>query len=384
MTPVVIIYLALISISALVAGILAIAWHEFGRPRHALTWSIAFALAALMWALDLIDSPVGGPDIGTFGTPMLIVAGFASTVNTIGFRQRGGVREERGGLLAAAVVHAVLVVLLAAIGAPTAARAMPLSLFNAALFWLAATALVGRRRGERLAARAAQGGLLLLSLLNFAFLIGMGLTLAGHPSPFVANLGALTALMLPVLVTVIGLFTIILLVADLADQARRLAATDMLTGALNRRGFDEAARALIASVRRTGRSIALVVIDLDRFKAVNDRFGHPAGDRVLRAVCDCIGEGIGRRDLFARTGGEEFALIMTDVDLETARCAADVLRTQVAALDVELAEPYQVTASFGVTLLRDDDRGLGDMFRRADAALYRAKAEGRDRVVADP
>lgn len=380
MNPLASIPLALIAISAIVSLILAIAWREFGHPRHALTWSVAFGLATAMWALDLMWRSTHPVD-GAAGAPMLVLAGFASVLNTLGFRQRAGVREGRTALVAAGAVHAALVLVLASLGATAIARAMPLTLLNAAMFALAALALTGRRKSERAAARVAQGGLLMVSLLNFLFLGGMVAALGGAGQVDLTTLGLLTMLLMPSIITGIGLFTIILLTADLADQARRLAATDMLTGLLNRRGFEDAARALIVSARRNRRSIALVLIDVDRFKGINDRFGHPAGDRVLVAICETLSAGIGRRDILARIGGEEFALIMADVDPAAARCAAEVLRGAVAAMPAGVPEPLRITASFGVTGLHPDDRGLPELLERADAALYRAKAEGRDRVV---
>lgn len=377
-----VISIALILISATVALVLAVAWHEFGRPKHACTWAVAFGLSAVMWGVDLICR-IERPNDGAVGGSMLAIAGIATMLNTIGFRQRVGIHGNIAGLVGAALVNAVLVIGLGAIGAPASVRAMPFGLLNAAMFWFAAAALRGgRRKGERVAARAAQIGLLILSLINLVFLSGMLAALVDRPLFDLTRLGMLTILLMPGIVTGIGLFTIILLAADLADQARRLAATDMLTGLLNRRGFEEAGRALIASARRHGRSVAVVVIDVDRFKQVNDRFGHPAGDRVLCRLCGTIAAGIGRRDIFARIGGEEFALIMADVDLAAAECAAEVLRAAVAETVVDLATPLRVTASFGVAELRDGDSELADMVRRADEALYRAKETGRDRVVA--
>jgi diguanylate cyclase (GGDEF)-like protein len=374
----------LILISATVALVLAIAWREFGRPAHAFTWSAAFALSTVMWAIDLI-ARIERPQDGAVGGPMLAIAGIATMLNTLGFRQRAGIGGNSSRLIAAALVNGMLVCLLAAMGASVAVRALPFGLLNAAMFWLAARALTGgRRKGERVAARAAQGGLLLLSVVNLSFLIGMVSSLVGLPLFDVYRLGAFTLLLMPGIITGIGLFTIILLAADLADQARRLAATDMLTGLLNRRGFEDAGRALIASARRHERSVAVVLIDVDHFKAVNDRFGHPAGDRVLRQICAAIGGGIGRRDVFARIGGEEFALIMADADLAAAECDAEVLRTSVEDMTLDTAVPHRVTASFGVAELRDDDVDLADVVRRADEALYRAKEMGRNRVVAAP
>jgi diguanylate cyclase (GGDEF)-like protein len=376
-----IIFIALIVISATVALVLAVAWHEFGRPPHAFTWSAAFALSAIMWTIDLIariERPIGGG----VGGPMLAIAGIATMLNTLGFRQRAGMDVRLGRLVAAALVNGVLVTLLAAVGASAVARATPFGLLNAVMFWLAARALTGRRRkGERVAARVAQAGLILLSGVNLAFLAGMIGSLIGVPLFDLNILGTAMILLMPGIITGIGLFTVILLAADLADQARRLAATDMLTGLLNRRGFDEAGRALIESARRRSRSMAVVMIDVDRFKDVNDRFGHPAGDRVLCQICSAIAAGIDRRDLFARIGGEEFALVLADADLAAAECAAEVLRGAVAELKADLAEPHRVTASFGVAELREGDRDLTDVCKRADEALYRAKETGRDRVV---
>jgi diguanylate cyclase (GGDEF)-like protein len=375
---------ALILISATVSLVLAVAWREFGRPAHAFTWAVAFALSTIMWAIDLL-ARIERPHDGAVGGPMLANPGNATMLNTLGFRQRAGINGHISRLVAAALVNGVLVTLLAALGASLVMRALPFGLLNAAMFWLAARALRGqRRKGERVAARAAQTGLMLLSLVNLSFLVGMVAQLAGVPLFNVYHLGALTLLLMPGIVTGIGLFTIILLAADLADQARRLAVTDMLTGLLNRRGFEEAGRALVASARRHGRSVAVVVIDVDHFKAVNDRFGHPAGDRVLRQICSTIADGIGRRDIFARIGGEEFALIMADADLAAAECAAEVLRNSVADMAIDLSGPHNVTASFGVAELREDDADLADVVRRADEALYRAKETGRNRVVAAP
>lgn len=373
---------ALILISGTVAVVLAVAWQEFGRPVHAFTWACAFALSAAMWTIDLV-ARLEHPRDGAVGGPMLAIAGIATTLNALGFRQRAGIGASATGLIAAALLNGALVTLLAALGASAPVRALPLCLLNAAMFGLAASAVIGqRRRGERVAARSAQAGLASLSLLNLAFLAGTLAQIARVPLINLDALGAVTIILMPVIVTGIGLFTIILLAADLAAQARRLAATDMLTGSLNRRGFDEAGRALIASARHNRRSVAVILIDVDRFKQVNDRFGHPAGDHVLQRICQTIGAGIGQRDIFARIGGEEFALMIPDADLPIAERDAEMLRQAIAAMVINLAEPHRVTASFGIAELRDSDADLTDIVKRADAALYRAKENGRDRIVA--
>lgn len=161
---------------------------------------------------------------------------------------------------------------------------------------------------------------------------------------------------------------------------RRLASTDRLTGLLNRRGLDEALRAIIGSARRNGRSIVLVVTDIDHFKAVNDAHGHAVGDEAIRAFGDCLTANVARRDLVARIGGEEFAVVMTDVDAQTALCATEVLRECVEELRVGPGRERSITASFGLVPLRLDIT-LTELLARADAALYQSKARGRNRAT---
>lgn len=380
MSQVMLILSALISISTITAVMLVIAWQEFGRPRHALAWAVMFAMVACLWTIDLAS------DMGWIGpraamAAMPTIAGFAAALNTIGFRRRAGLPPRRGALLGAGAVHALVVLALAGRGNSDVPWIIALTLFNALMLALAARTLTGRRKGERAAERVAESGLIMLSLLNFlVFGVLVGMTV-GLVTIDLARLTGVVMLFLPGIVAGIGLFVIILLTADLADQTRRLAATDMLTGLMNRRGFDEAARALIASTKRSGRAIALVLIDVDRFKEVNDRFGHPAGDRVLRAVCHRIAQGIGRRDIFSRVGGEEFALFLTDVDVQAAACAVEVLRLHLEAMPTDLPAPHRITASFGLAVPAEPGEELATLFLRADRALYRSKEEGRNRVT---
>ena len=378
MTLPVIILVALVSISAIVAVMLAVAWHDLGQPRHARTWSAAFALSGLVWALPFLPA-TGLLPVEALYVLMPGVAGVAAATIAIGFRQRAGLRPWAGGLLGLAFGHGLVLVALR-IGAAGVGWVAPLAAFNAAMFALAARTLRGRRRGERAAERVAEAGLALLTVLNLLALAGVLAAGTGLITLRLERLAFVTVMLLPGIIGGIGLFTIILLTADLADQTRRLAATDMLTGLLNRRGFDAAAQALLGAARRSARQAALVLIDVDHFKALNDRFGHPAGDRVLRQVCGRIAQGIGRRDIFARVGGEEFALILTDVDLQAALCAVEVLRAQVEGMPLDLPLATHVTASFGVAELKGEE-ALADLLLRADQALYRSKAEGRNRVT---
>ncbi len=170
-----------------------------------------------------------------------------------------------------------------------------------------------------------------------------------------------------------------------ADQLKHLVRTDSLTGLLNRRAFDEAMETEIARSARTAAPMSLLLIDVDRFKAYNDEYGHPAGDDALRLVAKHLRGSLKRpADMAARYGGEEFAAILPDTDEDGAYLVAEAFRRSVA--DAKLphrgSERSFLTASVGVATYTPDNlhRSAAEIIRVADEALYSAKAAGRDRV----
>ncbi|ODN70228.1 diguanylate cyclase [Methylobrevis pamukkalensis] len=172
---------------------------------------------------------------------------------------------------------------------------------------------------------------------------------------------------------------------SLNHHLEALARTDGLTGLLNRRAFDLTLDKELARAQRNGSDATLLLIDIDRFKAFNDRYGHPAGDRCLRAVSQCLQGTLYRPgDIAARYGGEELAAILPDTDAEGGAHIAEAFRQSVRALDVEHlgSEHGRVTVSIGVaTIRRVAGSTSGDLVAAADTALYAAKASGRDRFV---
>ncbi len=165
--------------------------------------------------------------------------------------------------------------------------------------------------------------------------------------------------------------------AWLVDRLKRSATTDGLTGVANRRAFDETFARELARAARADDPLSLVLVDLDRFKLLNDTHGHLAGDDVLRAVASCLEDEVRIGDSVARYGGEEFAVVLPGLDAADALAAAERLRTRVAALELGAA----VTVSAGVSsfpLHANEPLGL---IRAADAALYASKRDGRDRVT---
>jgi len=165
--------------------------------------------------------------------------------------------------------------------------------------------------------------------------------------------------------------------ADLALASRR----DPLTGLPNRRAFEEDLAREAARAARTGASLSVVMLDVDRFKAVNDGHGHAAGDSVLRAVAARAAAAIRAGDLLARVGGEEFAILLPGADLARAAEAAERVRATLAERPVEAGgTALAVTASLGCAALASGEAPEA-LVARADARLYAAKGAGRNRVA---
>ncbi len=165
------------------------------------------------------------------------------------------------------------------------------------------------------------------------------------------------------------------------DELRRMEATDSLTGVMSRRAFLELAQREISRARRYGRPAAVLVLDLDHFKRVNDTHGHAVGDTVLRG-CAAAWTGVLReQDVLGRTGGEEFCAVLPEMPASMAGQAAERLRAAVSRLRFQgRAGEFSVTVSIGLTLASPDDSDFAQTMERADRALYQAKALGRDRV----
>jgi diguanylate cyclase (GGDEF)-like protein len=171
--------------------------------------------------------------------------------------------------------------------------------------------------------------------------------------------------------------------ARLHGIVQRQAVTDDLTGLANRRRFVEALEGELNRAERFGIDLTVVIGDLDNFKSINDRFGHEFGNDVLRAVGALLADSTRDIDVAARLGGEEFAVLLPQTDLEGGAIFAERLREGLATLSLATPEgrPLRVTASFGVAAYPPIDT-VDHLLRIADSALYRAKAGGKDRVVA--
>ncbi|MEN8514213.1 GGDEF domain-containing protein [Burkholderia sp. RS02] len=167
------------------------------------------------------------------------------------------------------------------------------------------------------------------------------------------------------------------------EKLEHLAATDPLTGAANRRQFIERVEAEIALAKRNGAPFSLLSLDLDHFKAINDSYGHQAGDQVLqRFVNKCL-DAIRPYDGVARVGGEEFMVLLPQAALDTAQSIGERIRAAIAGAPFEagIGKPIEVTVSVGASEFGRDGETIDAILRKADERLYRAKHQGRNRVV---
>lgn len=168
--------------------------------------------------------------------------------------------------------------------------------------------------------------------------------------------------------------------ASMWEEIIQIATTDTLTHLANRRRFDEELTTECGRVRRHGRDLSMIMLDIDHFKRVNDEHGHPAGDAVLSHIGQLIGARVRGHDVAARIGGEELAILMPETKLEGARSLAEELRSAIEQQVVEYGDRrLRVTVSIGCAEYAQGD--AASFFRRCDEKLYAAKAAGRNRIA---
>lgn len=188
-------------------------------------------------------------------------------------------------------------------------------------------------------------------------------------------------LLISVAVTGLVLLLVSLAINRYQERLEAIALSDKLTGLTNRQGLDMMIQRDMAEQRRTGMGLALLLLDLDRFKAVNDQYGHLAGDAVLRGITEVIRQQLRDSDTIGRWGGEEFLIILKRTDLQAAIVVAEKIREAVARAEVPYGkESLNLTVSIGIAVMRAGDTEDG-LLNRADHALYAAKQAGRNCVL---
>ncbi len=217
-----------------------------------------------------------------------------------------------------------------------------------------------------------------LLLVRTAIVFGFGAAMT--KANYAGSLAAVT-LQLFIAVTALAVAGVLFVMygMEIVRRLTRTSETDPLTGVLNRRGLENRLSSTIHDGPDGDVGYAVVMADIDRFKKVNDTYGHDAGDVIIRAFADLLGEVARECDCVARWGGEEFFIVISNAESASARLYAETVRARWESLRHDCLGGGTVTASFGVTNWRNG-QDLSGVSRQADAALYRAKREGRNRV----
>jgi len=168
---------------------------------------------------------------------------------------------------------------------------------------------------------------------------------------------------------------------DSNEQLKIMATRDTLTGVFNARAYYEFCDSMIKLAKRTNSPYAVLFVDLDHFKSINDTYGHAAGDLVLKSVADCLTNNIRSSDGLGRIGGEEFSIFLPNTSFEDALSLAEHLRYSIESIMPAIGEgTRKITASIGVARNKHSEQSMLEIQQQADLAMYRAKAAGRNRV----
>jgi diguanylate cyclase (GGDEF)-like protein len=378
-SPVLYTQLSLALMSLMICVIFFLAWVSLGKRPHALDWSVAFLASSIYWVVIML------PDMfPNFEAYWLTANVFGFTLLTLclhGHCQRTNTQLLPGNLWPYATL-AYAVVVWTTIVKPHGGVSISILPFASAItLFLSVLVIVRHRPRPRPAEWAAA-----ISMAVFAVAqTSAAIHLLQHGSDLATASTKLYEhpwfMAMPAGFMGITMFVIFMLASDISGEMKEIAVRDQLTGLLNRRGFGEQSVKAYATARRTGRSISVIMADLDHFKDVNDQHGHAAGDAALEHFAQLLMHERRAEDIVARIGGEEFALVLPGTELEKCIAIADELCERLAATPLVVdGRSVDMTSSFGVATISDRDTCLTDAIVRADRALYRSKRAGRNRV----
>lgn len=374
----------ILTINMVVAGLFAIAFLGIAVYQKtyvsARLFALGFIFAMMNFGSELLVPVIGNPKIAY----MLAFSTFlcALICSAIGMAYKYSVRVPWTGLVVLSVASLAMVYSIYDIARVTL---MGMLLYQAPYFVAICFSnyiiLKSRSRGVMdmllFALLFASAGHFLLKPYLALAAGGMGVT----PQDYVHTEYALFSQTIGAALSVAnGLLVLIILTRDLMADMSTRSETDLLSRLFNRRGFEMRSETAIERARRSGLPLSLVICDLDSFKAINDTYGHGLGDNVIAAFAAILREITSERDVVARIGGEEFAILLPGMGIQTARLFAEKARSNFYLRRVrDMPEESRFTASFGVAEFAEGDM-LYDLMRRADNALYDAKKSGRNCV----
>ena len=376
------ILVAIAMTSTLLAAIFYLAWKTQGRQAHALTWSIACLAMTGQWCVSL--GVAWFPSFEVYWIALNACGLAVVTLALHGHRQRTQCQFLPGNLWPYAAVVLAAIAWFTVVNPHVGLRTGISPAAGSMTLFLSTAMVIRRRRKLRAAEWATAIAMGLFGVSQLAVATAAVMQGADGDVAYNALYGAINSISLPVGYTGVAMFAIFMLASDLSEQMKEIAVRDQLTGLLNRRGFVEQAARAYSTARRTGRSVSVIMADIDRFKIINDELGHAAGDEALCLVSRLFEQDRRAEDILARMGGEEFALVLPGTDInESLRIANELCHSlESATFEVE-GQSISMTASFGIAAISDKDTCLTDLIIRSDKALYKSKRAGRNRVELD-
>ena len=375
-------------VTLLTAGLLLLSWRSLrGNVRPSLRWWFAALLLhplGLVLAFQHEDLPLW------LSVPVANTAvALALACMAISFRAFYGMPERRLALLGIAALAGLTGFWFTFIVPSLQWQIILRELLRAVLLATTARA-VFRREGP--SARVPRLTGTLFALATLAMLVRAShellwpIQLAEVMKPAPVNLLCLGVLVVLPLLATVGF--LLMCTERGQEELERTARLDFLTGIFNRRAIDDLASRAISAARRHGTPLAIMILDLDHFKRINDAHGHEVGDRALLEAVLRMREAMRAEDLVGRLGGEEFVVVMPDMELASAYAAAERLRRNFSDRPMFISSGSErieimVTVSIGVAALEPGDQLFSHVLRRADQAMYAAKAGGRNLVVLD-
>jgi diguanylate cyclase (GGDEF)-like protein len=367
----------LISQATFALTLAILAWSD-RRTRGTMWLAIACSIQFIYSGMRAMGHGHITPRSEIFSACVLMYLVYAVFVGLRWFVQQRGAGSRRELLILSGVIAAVI--LLGVFSAPLAvniSRCITLAMCVRVIAMLWSPKVSELKVPARICAIILVVSMALIAFNLVASLPMEAPILAGNEAPLVATMRSITIALLAVLsFSFVGLF-----VAETNRRLHEETRTDVLTGLRNRRAMEEAAALAVASARQANTPLALLMLDLDHFKDLNDTFGHALGDRALRAVGVVLMSETDSREVTGRMGGEEFAVILPGFTVDQAAEVAERLRLRIANLRLHETEfSATLTVSIGVSGMRNGENAWTEMLCRADDALYRAKRGGRDRV----
>lgn len=378
-SPVSYIEIAMMVVSATLSVIFFLAWKTLGEKPYALSWSIGFLGAAMQWFCNFNSDWF--PNRESYWLTVNALALVLITLVIRGHCQRTDCRWLPENLWPYSLVVYVGLVWTTSINPHVGAQMVLVPATAAVTLFVSAFIIVKHKERPRPAEWAAA-----TSMVIFAFTQGIAAGMAALQGAtadpaYQALYAHYNFLTLPAGYTAMGMFVIFMLASDISIEMKEIAIRDQLTGLLNRRGLGEQGSMAYALARRHNTLVSVIMTDIDRFKRINDEYGHATGDKALSYFADLLRESRRTEDILARCGGEEFVLILPGTGLADAIGVADTLREKIECNSMQFEETtLQMTASFGVATISSQDACLADTVSRADRALYRSKRAGRNQV----